>query len=102
MTARDKFNGIEVERMMKTAPWPKTAPTVFFIGRHEPRKGLGVLLDALAYLPADVKIWVAGDGPETRALQAKVTGDPRVEWLGRISEDEKAARLRAAARRRRR
>jgi phosphatidylinositol alpha-mannosyltransferase len=90
------FNGIEVERMAATRPWPKTAPTVFFIGRHEPRKGLDVLLDALPHLPVDVKLWIAGDGPETRPLQAKFTGDPRVEWLGRITEEEKAARLRAA------
>ena len=86
----------EIERMAATRPWRKSAPTVFFVGRHEPRKGLGVLLDALPHLPVDVKLWIAGDGPETRPLQAKFTGDPRVEWLGRITEEEKAARLRAA------
>jgi phosphatidylinositol alpha-mannosyltransferase len=90
------FNGIEVDRLAAAAPAAKSGPTVFFIGRHEPRKGLDVLLSALPELPADVRVWVAGDGPDTRALQARVTGDPRVEWLGRITEDEKNARLRAA------
>jgi phosphatidyl-myo-inositol alpha-mannosyltransferase len=37
---------------------------------------------------------VAGDGPETDALRRR--GDPGVEWIGRISEEEKARRLRAA------
>src|SRR5439155_19153362 len=34
--------------------------------------------------------------PETAALRAEHAGDPRIEWLGRITDDEKAARLRAA------
>jgi phosphatidylinositol alpha-mannosyltransferase len=90
------FNGIEVDRLAATTPAPKQGPTIFFIGRHEPRKGLDVLLSALPELPADVRLWIAGDGPDTKALQARVTGDPRVEWLGRITDEEKNARLRAA------
>jgi phosphatidylinositol alpha-mannosyltransferase len=50
----------------------------------------------MADLPAHVKLWVAGDGPDTGALQAKVAGDPRIEWLGRVSDTEKAARMRGA------
>ena len=34
-----------------------------FVGRHEPRKGLGVLLDAFAGLDRDAELWVIGDGP---------------------------------------
>jgi phosphatidylinositol alpha-mannosyltransferase len=90
------FNGIEVERVAAVAPAPKIGPTVFFLGRHEPRKGLDVLLSALPELPADIRLWIAGDGPDTRALRALVTGDPRVEWLGRVTEEEKIARMRAA------
>jgi phosphatidylinositol alpha-mannosyltransferase len=90
------FNGVEIELMSSVPPAPKTGPAVFFLGRHEPRKGLEVLLAALTELPPDVRLWVAGDGPETKALQFKVAGDPRVEWLGRISEQEKIARMRAA------
>ncbi|HEU5150066.1 MAG TPA: glycosyltransferase family 4 protein, partial [Iamia sp.] len=47
-------------------------------------------------LPRDVRIWVAGDGPDTDRLQKRTSGDPRVEWLGRISDAEKASRLRGA------
>jgi phosphatidylinositol alpha-mannosyltransferase len=90
------FNGVEIDRLATGDAWPTTGPTVFFLGRHEPRKGLGVLLDALTHLPRDVRLWIGGDGPETRALQARVAGDPRVEWLGRISEEEKHLRLRGA------
>ncbi|MGI9023338.1 MAG: glycosyltransferase family 4 protein [Acidimicrobiales bacterium] len=90
------FNGIDLEPFAKATPWPTTGPTIAFVSRHESRKGLGVLLAAMAHIPRDVRVWVASDGPETRRLQAEVAGDPRVEWLGRLSEEEKAQRLRGA------
>lgn len=90
------FNGVEVEQYTKATPWPTAEPTILFLNRHEPRKGLGVLLAALAELPAGVRVWVAGEGPQTEELRREVAGDRRVEWLGRISDDEKASRLRGA------
>ena len=90
------FNGIEIEPYAKAVPTPTSGPTIFFIGRHEPRKGLAVLLDALDQLPADVRVWVGSDGPETATLRARTAGDPRVEWLGRINDEEKAARMAGA------
>lgn len=90
------FNGVEVERYQQVEPLKPEGPTVFFCGRHEERKGLSVLLDALASLPPEVRCWVASDGPETPALRARYAGDPRIEWLGRISDDEKIARLKGA------
>ncbi|MCB0996663.1 MAG: glycosyltransferase family 4 protein [Acidimicrobiales bacterium] len=91
------FNGIDVERYSTPKPFDTDQPTtIFFVGRHEPRKGLAVLLAAMAHLPPEVRLWVAGDGPETESLRREVAGDPRIEWLGRISETEKIARLRGA------
>ena len=90
------FNGIEVERFAKAEPWPTDGPTVFFVGRHEPRKGLAVLLDAMASLPDDVTLWIGGSGPETEALQALNPPSDRIQWLGRIDDEEKAERLRGA------
>ena len=90
------FNGIEVERFAKATPAPSSGPTILFVGRHEPRKGLAVLLDALRQLPADVAVWVGGTGPQTDELRARHGGDPRIEWLGRLSDDDVAARLRGA------
>ncbi|HUF33568.1 MAG TPA: glycosyltransferase family 4 protein [Acidimicrobiales bacterium] len=87
------FNGIELEPFAKATPTPTVAPTILFLGRHEERKGLAVLLEALPDLPADLRVWVASDGPDTDRLKAAVAGDERVEWLGRIDDEEKAARL---------
>ncbi len=68
-------------------------PTIFFVGRHEPRKGLDVLLGSLSYLPDDVRVWVASDGPDTDALKVKYASESRVVWLGRVSDAEKIRRM---------
>lgn len=90
------FNGIEVDRFAKAEPAPTSAPTILFLGRHEERKGLAVLLDALEYLPSGIEVWVAGEGPETERLKARHAEDSRITWLGTIREADKLARLRAA------
>ena len=91
------FNAVEIDLWAKAEPWPTDGhPTVLFVGRHEPRKGLDVLLAGLARLPADVRVWVVGDGPDTEELQRRHAGDGRVEWLGRVDDEEKRRRMAAA------
>lgn len=90
------WNGIDPRRFEAVAPSPKRHRTILFVGRHEPRKGLAVLVDALAELGPDVSLWVIGEGPETDRLRRRTAGDRRVEWLGTVSDTEKVARLRAA------
>jgi len=92
---RTLFNGIELERFRTAAPWPKDAPTVFFLGRHEPRKGLEVLLESLAHIEEPIRVWVAGTGPATEDLRRRFT-DERIEWLGRIDDEERDRRLAGA------
>lgn len=90
------FNGIEAARFRDAEPWPSDGPTILFLGRHEERKGLEVLLQALPRLPDDVRVWVAGVGPQTDELKARFP-DPRIEWLGRIEDDERDRRMRGAS-----
>lgn len=90
------FNGIEVDRFASAEPEPTDAPTVLFLGRHEERKGLQVLLASLRFLPADLRVWIAGDGPLTGELREQYRGDPRIEWLGRVSDAERSRLLRGA------
>jgi phosphatidylinositol alpha-mannosyltransferase len=88
------FNGINVESY--GGPELPRENAIFYIGRHEPRKGLGVLLEAMELLPKDVRLWVASDGPETAELKSRFGGDDRIEWLGRITDEEKIRRLKTA------
>ena len=87
------FNGIEIERFAKATPARTEGPTIVFVGRHEPRKGLGTLLAAVTKLPAEVRVWVTSEGPETAELHAQYGSDKRISWLGRVSDEEKASLL---------
>ena len=89
-------NGVDIDTYATAEPWPTASPAILFIGRHEERKGLGVLLDAFPAVGDDAVLWVAGQGPETEALRGRAAGDERIEWLGVISEHDKARRLRGA------
>ena len=88
-------NGVELDRFLSTSRIATSSDrqSVFFCGRHEPRKGLEVLLQAHATLPDNVDIWIASEGPETERLKREWAGDSRLIWLGRISDAEKAQRL---------
>jgi len=97
------FNGIEVDRYAGVAPWPTVGPTALFLGRHEERKGLGVLLaawrmlsdsDSAAAGPSGPPVlWVAGDGPETADLRRRYPDAATLQWLGVVDEEEKIRRL---------
>ncbi|HET6916968.1 MAG TPA: glycosyltransferase family 4 protein [Acidimicrobiales bacterium] len=90
------WNGIDVSVYQREDAWPTKEPTVMFVGRHEPRKGLAVLIEAIRRLGPDVKLWIASEGPETARLRGETAGDDRFEWLGTIDEEEKIARMRGA------
>ena len=90
------YNGVELDLYRNAEPVVATQPTIFFCGRHEERKGLDVLLAAMQQLPADVRLWVAGTGPDTARLRERYADDTRVEWLGRVNDPDKIAHLRGA------
>jgi phosphatidyl-myo-inositol alpha-mannosyltransferase len=96
------FNGIEVDRYRDALPWPKERPTVLFLGRHEGRKGLRVLLEAFDQMTQTLteserpQLWITGDGPDTVSLRRMHPDSADRTWLGVISEEEKVRRLAAA------
>jgi phosphatidylinositol alpha-mannosyltransferase len=89
-------NGIYADRYAHGTVQEKwTGNTIGFIGRfEEPRKGLSVLVESLPVISRfapDVKVFVAGPGDPEDVID---TIDPqlrhRFEFLGRISEEDKA------------
>jgi phosphatidylinositol alpha-mannosyltransferase len=88
------WNGIDVDRFENGPAQTSKRPAVLFVGRHEPRKGLDVLLDAWEGIDRDAVLWVASTGPQTGELKAR--GVPGVEWLGMLSDDALSQRLRGA------
>ena len=90
------WNGIDFDLFRDAKPWPSEGPTVMFIGRHEPRKGLAVLIEAMGMLGPDVHLWMGSQGPETDRLQNQTAEDGRIEWLGLMSDTEKIRRIKGA------
>jgi phosphatidylinositol alpha-mannosyltransferase len=87
------YNGVDMDRFALADPVRSDRPTVMFLGRHETRKGLGVLLDAFALLERPAVLWVAGDGPQGEAQRRRHPESDRVKWLGILSDREVDARL---------
>ncbi len=87
------FNAVDVARFHAGQATKTDGPTIFFIARHEERKGLSILLEAFGHLAPDVRLWIGGVGPETTELQSAYAGDPRISWLGEIDDDEKIDRM---------
>ncbi len=91
-------NGIDVEAFASAAPLPELAdperPLLLFVGRLEPRKGLGVAIRAFLRLRASwprVRLCVVGDGPERSRAQEMVPPSlrPDVLFVGRVDDAEK-------------
>ncbi len=87
-------NGVDIAKFSDATPTATDRPAVIFVGRHEPRKGLGCLLDAWSEIDRDGVLWVVGDGPQTAELKARNVAN--VEWLGRITDEQLASRLKGA------
>ncbi|MET8596496.1 glycosyltransferase family 4 protein [Streptomyces althioticus] len=94
-------NGVDVDFFAKAEPRPEwQGGTIGFIGRiDEPRKGLPVLMRALPKILAarpQTRLLVAGRGDEEEAVESLPAEQrSRVEFLGMISDEDKARLLRS-------
>ena len=97
-------NGVDVDRFRRAVPlarWQDGTRNVLFVGRLEPRKGLLDLLKAFRILRktgCECRLLVVGSGPQERearryVLTRRLGG---VEFLGRVSDDEKAQLFKTA------
>ena len=97
-------NGVDVPRFaqaVQLARWKDGVPNVLFVGRLEPRKGLLDLLKAhriLRRTGSGNRLLIVGSGPQEREARRYVAtrGLQAVEFLGRVSEAEKAQLFRTA------
>jgi phosphatidyl-myo-inositol alpha-mannosyltransferase len=97
-------NGVDVDRFQRAVPiarWQDGKRNILFVGRHEPRKGLLELLKAhriLRKTGCDCRLLVVGTGPLGREARRYVATRrlQGVEFLGRVSDKEKAQLFRTA------
>jgi phosphatidylinositol alpha-mannosyltransferase len=97
-------NGVDVDAYRRAVPlarWQDGTRNILFVGRHEPRKGLLDLLKAYRILRktgCHCRLLVTNTGPQERearryVMTRRLSG---VEFLGRVSDDEKAQLFRTA------
>lgn len=101
-------NGVDLEALSRPASRPahldasiKPGGYALFVGRLKPRKGVDVLLEALAHLPAngEVQLVIAGDGedrPRLEALARQLGVAGRVRFVGQRTGAEKTYLLQNA------
>ena len=97
-------NGVDAERFRRSVPlarWQDGTRNILFVGRFEPRKGLLDLLKAYRILRktgCQCRLLVVGGGPQEREARRYVATRRLigVEFLGRVSDDEKAQLFRTA------
>jgi glycosyltransferase involved in cell wall biosynthesis len=71
------------------------APVILFVGKITPRKGVDVLLRAVARMPADVQLVIAGNfmmpAEPLHHLARELGMAHRVHWVGFLAVDDKLA-----------
>ncbi len=80
-------NGIDVDAIRRAEPMPTCSTVVLAAGRLEPYKNVELAVRALAHLPQETVLHVAGDGPGRPALEAAAISAgvaERVRFLGRL------------------
>lgn len=60
---------------------------VFYVGRHVPHKGPGVLVEAEKLIKNDCVVLIGGSGPITDEIKAACKSD-RVYFIGRVSDND--------------
>ncbi len=65
----------------------------FAYGRHVPYKGMEYLVRASKLLSDEFIVYIAGSGPLTDSLKKLASGDKKVIFLGKISNDELIAHI---------
>ncbi|MDQ3951703.1 MAG: glycosyltransferase family 4 protein [Actinomycetota bacterium] len=91
-------NGIDVSAFAEAEPERHAdGPTVLFFSRLEKRKGLEVLIRAMAALQGSARLVVAGAGPEERAVKSLARSlKLDAAWLGRVPDERVASVYRGA------
>ncbi len=70
---------------------------IVFVGRHEKRKGLEVLLKAYETLQNEYRLIIIGEGPYTFTLKQKYAHVNNIQWLGRVSNEERVQHVAESA-----
>jgi len=84
-------NGVDTQFFSPNAPRPMSiradVPSVLFLGRFDPRNGLGSLIDAFKRIRGPqrpAQLVVVGDGPLRAYYHRLAAGDPDITFVGAV------------------
>lgn len=88
-----RYNGIEAEVLhppLWSADFRQGAPGDYFLlpGRLHPWKRVDLVIEAMRIVNSDVKLKIVGTGEAEGSLRELARGDNRIEFLGRVGDDE--------------
>lgn len=83
------LNNFDIKKIEKIKSKYKNKKIIFFIGVHRKYKGLKYLIEASKYLSNEYKIIIAGKGPLTETLKELGKNDSKIEFIGKITDEEK-------------
>jgi glycosyltransferase involved in cell wall biosynthesis len=92
-------NGVAPNQFAAPEPWESRASTVVYVGRLEPYKRVDLILSALHYLAADVRLVIVGNGSDKSRLcseAARRYPADRVTFSGSLPDDALARLLTSA------
>jgi phosphatidylinositol alpha-mannosyltransferase len=89
-------NAIDIARFAYATHLAHSGHLVVFVGRHEHRKGLRVLLEAFGEGIADARLVVIGDGPDSARLRAHYEHRGRVDFVGALDDKSMASYVASA------
>lgn len=84
-------SAIDVAPFLALHPIQKAPRVIGAFGRLEPQKGFDTLIAAMRACPRqDLELRLFGDGGEREALVALAAGDPRIRFMGHVSDPARA------------
>lgn len=87
----DKFSPRSAEEQSPLTSLTKEVPTLCYVGRLVPEKGLNHLIEAIKLTESNPNLRIVGDGPIRNDLESKVDEcglQEDIEFLGRVPHDE--------------
>ena len=61
---------------------------VFMVSRLDAPKRIDLLVRAMKYVKSDIPLYIAGNGPEKQRLMELAGDDPRIRFLGFVTDEE--------------
>ncbi|MFC3813458.1 glycosyltransferase family 4 protein [Lysobacter sp. GCM10012299] len=88
-----EYNGLE-SKVLHPPLWSdvfktgKTGDYLFLPGRLHPWKRVDLAIRAMRHVKAPIRLLISGTGEAESELRALAAGDPRIEFLGRVSDED--------------